>query len=68
MRDARALGLCVSKVNPFPLPQQLFRDTDVLLMATELTNEQIRDRMHVASRSRNGSNDQNLWMALGEVT
>lgn len=38
MRDARALGLCVSKVNPFPLPQQLLRDTDVLLMATELTN------------------------------
>src|SRR5699024_3849520 len=55
MRDARTLGLCVSKVNPFPLPQHLLRDTDDSLMATGLTNEQIRDRMHVASRSRNGT-------------
>src|SRR5690625_6784183 len=55
MRDARTLGLCVSKVNPFPLPQHLLRDTDDSLMATGLTNEQIRDRVHVASRSRNGT-------------
>lgn len=54
MRDARTLGLCVSKVNPFPLPQHLLRDTDDSLMATGLTNEQIRDRVHVASRSRKG--------------
>ena len=41
MRDARTLGLCVSKVNPFPLPQHLLRDTDDSLMATGLDRKSV---------------------------